>query len=169
MMSMRVWHWRIGFILLGLSVQACHLTPSLHAAGPKWIDGQTGNLIALKVKAGECQEEQAVLVESQWAALIVWQDNFRFFCLYDNRSRTSLATESWSKFLAALRSVPKGAQLQGFLKCSAPWDHAMPDSERDRLRRDMKARGLSWREIEVDELSTQMVCIHGGGVDFPPQ
>ena len=152
-------------------IQACSHTPTVHTAGPEWIDGKTGNLIAFKVNTGETQSDQVVLVESAWAALIVWQEGYRFFCLYDNGHRRYVATESWPAFLTAMESVPPGMPIQRFYKCSVPWDFAMPDSERDQLDMAMKSKRLSWREIKEGELSTLIVCIHGGmknnGVVFP--
>jgi len=161
----------VGIVL----VQACSHTPSLQVAGPEWIDDRTGNLIAAKIRdteEGQIQPEQIVLVESPWAALIVWNSEERHFHLFDNKHRTYVTTESWPCFLGALRSIPEGTSIQRFYKCSVPWDWAMPEEERAQLDQVMKLRRLDWRRLKDEELSTVMVCIHGGmkagGVEFPP-
>lgn len=156
-------------LLIGL-LTGCAQAPEFHAAGPEWIDPATGRFVAIRlgVDGGDLQ---SVAVEADWAALIVWQERERYFCLFDNPSRAYLATRSWPQFLVALNRVPEGTRLQKFYKCLVPWDCGMPDEAHQDLDRVMQARRLEWRPLRDEELDVWIVCTcefqKQGSIRFP--
>ncbi len=69
----------------------------------------------------------------------------RQFFLFDSVRQRIASTGSWDEFIAALRELPDGIEVERFNTCCAPCDYAMPDRAHEELETVRLSKRIAWR------------------------
>jgi hypothetical protein len=93
--------------------------------------------------------------------LISNQNESRYY-LYDNIKKKYLSTVDFTLFLEELSQIPNGSTIYKARKCTAPFDWAMSDNDRLRLREIVENRKLT-----IDKGQFVTCTCRALGVKFP--
>jgi hypothetical protein len=92
---------------------------------------------------------QNVDLIADYGYIIDWaSDSKPTFYVFKKPGRTRLRTSSWETFIAELRTVPDGSEIDSVSKCMVPFAWKMPDDKRAELDRVLREKSIKTVSFE---------------------
>lgn len=123
--------------------------PSMRVIVSSRVDRKSGNLIAMWVRyRGDCGDGmETVVIPDRYAMFIKWarpEDDpqwatHRMFVFYDNVCKRSYQTRNYQAFLNVVAAQPENIEIRQVDGCLASLRCGMPNNERARLGKVLKA------------------------------